>query len=265
MPTSRRAISPSGGRSSNELGLARADGSPRLDIIRRVTRDGSLVELHRAGYRFGADVALAEVDLVLVAGDRFVLVGPNGGGKSTLVRLILGLIRPSQGDVERRQGLRLGYVPQFPTFDRQFPLRVGEMVLEGRLADRGWGRSFSADDRLAADAAIERLDLVPLRRAYLPELSGGELKRALVARALVARPDLLVLDEPTASLDEASRRKLWQLIAALPDRAAVVLATHDLAPGTFAPTGAALVDRRLETLPLERLHENPMLCGHAHG
>ena len=228
-------------------------------------RDGSLVELRDAGYRYGADVALSGVDLAIAPGDRFVLVGPNGGGKSTLARLILGLARPSAGEVERRPGLRLGYVPQFSTFDRHFPRRVGEMVLEGRLSDRSWGRAFSADDRLAADAAIERLDLVALGRAYLSELSGGELKRALVARALVARPDLLILDEPTASLDEASRRRLWELTGALPAKTAIVLATHDLAPGTFAPTRAALVDRRIETLPLERLHENPMLCGHAHG
>jgi zinc transport system ATP-binding protein len=230
-----------------------------------VIRTDSLVELAGAGYRFGADVALAGIDLAVAAGDRFVLVGPNGGGKSTLVRLLLGLAPPSTGTATRRPGIRLGYVPQFPTFDRQFPQRVAEMVLEGRLSDRPWGRPFAADDRRAAAEALERLELEALRRAYLPELSGGELKRALVARALVARPDLLVLDEPTASLDEPSRRKLWTLLRELPESAAVVLATHDLAPGTFVPNRAALVDRGLEPLPLDRLHENPMLCGHAHG
>ena len=224
-----------------------------------------LVRLYGAGYRYGADEALSAIDLAVAPGDRYVLVGPNGGGKSTLVRLVLGLIQPSTGSVDRRAGLRLAYVPQFPTFDRQFPLRVAEMVLEGRLSDRRWGRAFSPADRAAAEAALERLELGALRRAYLSELSGGELKRALIARALVARPELLVLDEPTASLDEASRRALWRLIDELDASAAVLLATHDLAPGTFAPTRAALVDRHLEKLPLERLHENPMLCGHAHG
>ena len=214
-------------------------------------------------YRFGVDVALAEIDLAVAAGDRLVLVGPNGGGKSTLVRLILGLIAPAGGRIERRAAIRLGYVPQFPTFDRQFPMRVAEMVLEGRLTAHR--RRFSSADRTAAAAALERLDLVALRRAYLPELSGGELKRALVARALVAEPELLVLDEPTASLDEASRRALWTLVRELPPETAVLLATHDLAPGTFAPTRAALVDRRLEPLPVEGLHESPLLCGHTHG
>jgi energy-coupling factor transporter ATP-binding protein EcfA2 len=86
-----------------------------------------------------------------------------------------------------------------------------------------------------------------------------------VARALVAEPELLVLDEPAASLDEPSRRRLWQLVAELPETTAVVLATHDLAPGTFRASRAVLVDRRLEELPIDGLHEHPLICGHSHG
>lgn len=223
------------------------------------------IELVGVSARYGGDLAVAEIDLCLHAGDRLVLVGPNGGGKSTLVKLLLGLLPPSAGRIVRDPTLRPGYVPQFPTFDRQFPMRVGEMVLEGRLSDAGWLRPYAAADRAAAEEAIERLDLGELRRAYLSELSGGELKRALLARAWVARPDLLVLDEPTASLDEPSRRALWKLIGELPAATAVVLATHDLAPATFLPNRAALVDRTLEPVALEGLHDHPFLCGHAHG
>lgn len=216
-------------------------------------------------YRYGVDLALQGIDLCLHAGDRLVLLGPNGGGKSTLARLILGLARPTSGRIERRAGLRLAYVPQFPTFDRGFPIRVAEMVLEGRLSDRAWMRPYGVEDRSATDEALERLGLVELRRAYLPELSGGELKRALIARALVARPELLVLDEPTASLDEPARRTLWSLVAALPATTTVLLATHDLAPATFVPTRAAMIDRTLESIAADGLHEHPLLCGHAHG
>ena len=224
-----------------------------------------LLELVGVSYRYGGDLALEGVDLCLHAGDRLVLVGPNGGGKSTLARLVLGLSKPTAGRIERRAALRMGYVPQFPTFDRQFPLRVADMVLEGRLSDRRWMRPFGAEDRAAADAAIDRLGLAELRQAYLAELSGGEIKRALVARALVARPELLILDEPTASLDEAARRTLWSLVAALPPSTTVVLATHDLAPATFVPTRAALVDRTLESVAVDGLHQHPLLCGHSHG
>jgi zinc transport system ATP-binding protein len=227
-----------------------------------------LVRLRRVGFRFGADVVLEEIDLTLTAGERLALLGPNGGGKSTLVRLLLGLIAPAAGTLERRPGLRLGYVPQFPAFDRHFPVRVEEMILQGRLRDRRRLRPFAAiepRDRELVDQVVARLDLGALRRAYLDELSGGEMKRALVARALVAEPDLLVLDEPTAALDEPSRRAFWELLAGLPEKTAIVLATHDLAPATFLAHRAVLVDRRLEALALDGLHAHPLLCGHAHG
>ena len=228
----------------------------------------ALVDLRRVSYRFGADVVLEEIDLGLAEGDRLALLGPNGGGKSTLVRLVLGLLRPAAGTLKRRAGLRLGYVPQFPAFDRHFPVRVEEMILQGRLRDRRRLRPFAAPgprDRGLVDEVIARLDLGALRRAYLDELSGGEMKRALVARALVAEPDLLFLDEPTAALDEPSRRAFWALLAGLPEKTAIVLATHDLAPETFAAQRAALVDRRLEPLPLGGLHIHPLICGHGHG
>jgi len=233
-----------------------------------VLASDALVDLRRVSYRFGADVVLEEIDLGLAEGDRLALLGPNGGGKSTLVRLVLGLLRPAAGTLKRRAGLRLGYVPQFPAFDRHFPVRVEEMILQGRLRDRRRLRPFAAPgprDRGLVDEVIARLDLGALRRAYLDELSGGEMKRALVARALVAEPDLLVLDEPTAALDEPSRRAFWALLAGLPEKTAIVLATHDLAPETFAAQRAALVDRRLEPLELSGLHAHPLVCGHSHG
>ena len=227
-----------------------------------------LVRLQDVSFRFGADVVLEGIDLSLTEGDRLALLGPNGGGKSTLVRLVLGLLAPASGRLERRPGLRLGYVPQFPAFDRHFPVRVEEMILQGRLRDRRRLRPFAATaprDRARVDEVVARLDLGILRRAYLDELSGGEMKRALVARALVAEPDLLVLDEPTAALDEPSRRAFWLLLAGLPERTAIVLATHDLAPATFVPKRAALIDRRFEALDLAGLHAHPLVCGHGHG
>ena len=228
----------------------------------------ALVHLRRVSYRFGADVVLDEVDLEVAEGERLALMGPNGGGKSTLVRLLLGLLRPASGAIERRAGLRLGYVPQFPAFDRHFPVRVEEMLLQGRLRDRRRLLPLAAagsHDRGLVDEMVARLDLGALRRAYLTELSGGEMKRALVARALVAEPDLLVLDEPTAALDEPSRRAFWTLLAGLPQKTAIVLATHDLDPETFVPMRAALVDRRLESIAVAGLHAHPLVCSHGRG
>lgn len=226
-----------------------------------------LVAARGVGYRYGADVALAGIDLTIADGDRLVVLGPNGGGKSTLVRLLLGLLAPSEGELSWRQprrARRFGYVPQFPSFDRGFPLRVTEMVRLGRLAGRRPLARWTADDHAAVARRLAELELGGLAAAHLSELSGGELKRALIARALVGEPDLLVLDEPAASLDEASRRGLWRTVAALPERCAVVLVTHDLAPETFRPTRAVLVDGCLAPLPLAGLHAHPALCGHGH-
>jgi zinc transport system ATP-binding protein len=230
------------------------------------------LRFERVGFRYAGDVALAGVDLELGAGERLVVVGPNGGGKTTLLRLLLGLARPDGGRIvrsPRAAPLRCGYVPQFPAFDRGFPLRVEEVILDGRLGERRQRRGSSRGAehevaRAAVDDVVLRLDLGALRHAYLSELSGGELKRTLVARALVGRPELLVLDEPTASLDEAARAALWRLIAELPAETAVVLATHDLAPGTFRPTRALRVDRGVTELALDELHGEALLCGHGH-
>lgn len=226
------------------------------------------VRLERVGFRYGGDRVLSGLDLEVGPGERLAILGPNGGGKSTLVRLLLGLLEPSEGRVvwrRPRAGCRLSYVPQFPAFDRGFPMRVEEMVLQGLLRDRPPRTRYRAADRAAVAALLADLDLADLSGAYLSELSGGELKRALIARALVGRPDLLVLDEPAASLDEPSRRSLWRHVAALPAETAVLLVTHDLGPDTFAPRRAVLVDGALEALAVPDLHRHPMLCGHGHG
>lgn len=226
------------------------------------------VRLEGVGFRYGGDRVLAGIDLEVGPGDRLAVLGPNGGGKSTLVRLLLGLLKPTEGRVIWRLPeceRRLSYVPQFPGFDRGFPLRVEEMVLQGLLRDRPPRTRYRVEDRAAVSALLADLDLQELRGAYLSELSGGEIKRALIARALIGRPNLLVLDEPAASLDEPSRRKLWARVAALPAITAVVLVTHDLGPDTFAPRRAVLVDGAMEALPVPDLHSHPLLCGHGHG
>lgn len=224
-----------------------------------------LVRFAGAGFRFDRDVALEAVDLEVLSGERLAVLGPNGGGKTTLLSLMLGLRRPSAGRVEhlrREPPLRRGYVPQFPAFDRSFPVRVEEMVLEGRLRQRSSGRAADGECRAAVRRQLERLELLDLRRAYLTELSGGELKRALVARALVGEPELLVLDEPTASLDASARATFWELLSELPPRTTVVLAAHDIAPATFAPTRALLVDRQVRELGQEAMDAHALLCGH---
>jgi ABC-type Mn2+/Zn2+ transport system ATPase subunit len=177
--------------------------------------------------RFGRTEVLTGVDLE-IGPDAFVgLVGPSGAGKTTLLRALLGLVRPSRGTVERRPDLRVGYVPQVDSVDWSFPLSVAECVL---LARPGRQLPWSnARERADVEAVLDRLGLGGLGGRHIRDLSGGQQQRVFLARALVADPHVLVLDEPTSGIDVRTRHEVLHLLADLhEDGPAIVLATHDL-------------------------------------
>ncbi|MCA1727399.1 MAG: metal ABC transporter ATP-binding protein [Actinobacteria bacterium] len=200
--------------------------------------DTALAEARGVSFGYGTTPVLEDVDLRVGPGEYVALVGPNGSGKSTLLRLLLGLLEPSAGEVRLfgeppdrfRDRRRLGYVPQRPVATRELPATVAEVVATGRLAARGWGMRFGKDDRAAVDEAIAAVDLEHERARLIGTLSGGEQQRAFIARALVTRPDLLVLDEPIAGVDAASQRRFRETLRALvSDRGtAVLLVSHEL-------------------------------------
>jgi zinc transport system ATP-binding protein len=210
-----------------------------------------IVSVRNLTFGYGSEVVLDRVDLEIQPRDFLAIIGPNGGGKTTLLKVMLGLLRPWSGEVVYRlpsggdpRG-RLGYVPQFSTFDKDFPLRVSDMVLLGRLGGRGLLRPWSRQDRAAADQAIERLGLAGVAGAHVAEISGGQLQRALIARALVADPEVLFLDEPTAAIDAESRETLRALLADLNRRIPVVVITHDVTAIASMVRRIACINRRL--------------------
>jgi ABC-type Mn2+/Zn2+ transport system ATPase subunit len=170
---------------------------------------------------------LEGVDLVLDEGQFTGIVGPSGAGKTTLLRCLLGTLRPAAGTVVRRDGLRLGYVPQVDTVDWSFPITVAECVLMARTGRRlPWP---GPADRAAADEVLGRLGLDGLGPRHIRELSGGQQQRVFIARALLGQPDLLLLDEPTSGVDVRTRHDVLHLLGDLhADGLAVVLTTHDL-------------------------------------
>ncbi len=213
-----------------------------------------LVEVRHLTFGYGKEVVLDHVDLEIQRRDFLAIIGPNGGGKTTLLKVMLGLLRPWSGEVVYHlpnggdsRG-RLGYVPQFSTFDRDFPLRVRDMVLMGRLGHhggRGLLRSYSRQDRAAADAALDRLGLRGIARAHVSEISGGQLQRVLIARALVSSPEILFLDEPTASIDAESRETLSHLLEELNRAIPIVVVTHDVTSIATMVNRIACINRRL--------------------
>lgn len=184
---------------------------------------------------YGSTTALADVDLTVEQGEYLGIIGPNGGGKSTLLKAMLGLVRPSAGSVrifgESPRGAygRIGYVPQFSVLDKRFPITLLDVVLTGRLKP-GFAPFFrySAADKAAAVSLIEQVGLEDLAKRRISDLSGGEFQKMLIARALAAEPQLLLLDEPTASVDAASREQIYSLLAGLNQTMTIILVTHDL-------------------------------------
>jgi zinc transport system ATP-binding protein len=210
-----------------------------------------LVEVRDVTFGYGREVVLDHVSLAIEPRDFLAVIGPNGGGKTTLLKAILGLVRPWSGEVvfhlpsgSDPRG-RLGYVPQFSTFDRDFPLRIADMVLMGRLGRRSVLRPYSREDRAAAGRAIERLGLTGVARAHASEVSGGQLQRALIARALVSEPEVLFLDEPTASIDAESRETLRELLEDLNRAIPIVVVTHDVTSLAPMVRRIACINRKL--------------------
>ncbi|MFW6353420.1 MAG: metal ABC transporter ATP-binding protein [Verrucomicrobiota bacterium] len=200
------------------------------------------VELRGVDFAYRERRVLEEVSLRIEPGEAVCLVGPNGGGKSTALKLILGLLTPEAGQIEvlgrppRRAQALMGYMPQHLRFDPQFPIAVEEVVLAGRL--RGNRPGFhSRRDRAVARECLAEMELEDLRGAPMAELSGGQQQRVLIARALAVEPEILLLDEPTAMVDAHSETRLLEKIRSLHRRLTLVLVSHDAA---FV---AALVER----------------------
>jgi zinc transport system ATP-binding protein len=207
-----------------------------------------LIEVDRvtAGYR--REAILEEVSLTIRAGDFLAVIGPNGGGKTTLLRVVLGLLEPWSGEVRSHLSARrgaMGYVPQHTGFDPAFPLRVIDVVRTGRLGLRGPLRRYSAADHRAVAAALESYGLGRVAREPVGALSGGQLQRTLIARAMVGEPEILFLDEPLASIDSEFRGRLVDALVEINRRIPVVVVTHDLTPFAGVVRQIACINRRL--------------------
>jgi ABC-type Mn2+/Zn2+ transport system ATPase subunit len=194
-----------------------------------VTTGEALVELRRVTCRYGHDPVLVDVDLRVEAGDFLGVVGPSGSGKSTLLRAVAGSVEPIAGSIERGKDLAIGYVPQVETVNWFFPVTVLEAVLMARTDGSRRLPWPSRSELVEAGDVLERLGLQDLAARHIRELSGGQQQRVFIARALLRRPQLLLLDEPTSGVDVRTRHDVMHLIHELHhDGLAIVLTTHDL-------------------------------------
>ena len=192
-----------------------------------------VILMHDVSFGYDGEPVVSRVYFKIFPGDLVSLIGPNGGGKTTLFKLILGLLRPTHGEVRvfgkppEKARTRLGYVPQHVSFDFKFPVSVLDVVLMGRLG-RPLVGPYNRADREAALQSLAEVELEALGRRAFADLSGGQRQRVLIARALATRPELLLLDEPTANLDRAAEHTLYELLRRLNERLTILMASHDV-------------------------------------
>lgn len=210
-----------------------------------------IVEVKDVSFAYNGQPVLDQVNLIVRERDFIAMIGPNGGGKSTLLKLILGLLKPDQGEIvvngdsPRRASACIGYVPQNVHINRDFPISALDVVLMGKLnPEKRWMRT-SQSDREDALEALDRLHMAGHAQKKIGELSGGQRQRVFIARALVTAPDLLLLDEPTASIDSRGQTEFFSLLKELNDKIAILLVSHDLIVVSRYIKSVACVNKRL--------------------
>ncbi|MGB5921408.1 MAG: ABC transporter ATP-binding protein [Syntrophobacteria bacterium] len=193
-----------------------------------------IIEVKDVWFFYNAIPVLQDVNFTVRGGDFVALLGPNGGGKTTLLKLMLGLLKPKRGAIRifgqspRESSHRIGYMPQHLHFNQSFPISVLDVVLMGRLRPgRAWSR-YTQKDRTAAQQALERVEMGESANRRVGELSGGQQQRVFIARALVDEPEVLFLDEPTASVDSKHQTDLFDILKELNETVTIIVVSHDI-------------------------------------
>ena len=193
-----------------------------------------VIQVDHLAFSYGDNAVLKDISLVIHEGEFVGLIGPNGGGKTTLLKLLMGFLKPTIGSVSiyghppEKALSKISYVPQSLSFDKQFPISAFEVVLSGRLHCLPWHGQYSQEDRNLALEALEKVNLTTFGSKPFGSLSGGQAQRCLIARALVSDPKILLLDEPTASVDSKAEADIYDILNQLKGKMTIVMVTHDL-------------------------------------
>jgi zinc transport system ATP-binding protein len=212
----------------------------------------AIIRLDHVWFSYGNDHVLKDVSLTIQSGDFVGVIGPNGGGKTTLLRLMLGVLEPARGSVEllggapRKTRMQVGYVPQETSSNILFPISVFDVVLMGKMGKRGLFHSFTKEDREQAGETLSELNIYPLKNKNIGDLSGGQRQKVLLARALVGKPRILFLDEPTASIDTQGQDEIYEHMRVLNDGGTtVLLVTHNVGAVSSYIKSIACVSREV--------------------
>jgi zinc transport system ATP-binding protein len=196
--------------------------------------EDSVIKIRDLHFNYGDVPILEDINIDIQQKEFIGMVGPNGSGKTTLLKIILGLLVPDHGTVEVlgkppvQSVKNVGYMPQFAPFTRDFPISVEETVLMGRLGKTSSMGFFSKEDKQLAAESMEAVEVLDLRKRSIGSLSGGQLQRALIARALTCNPEIMILDEPTANVDMKVEKDIFDLLKRLNEKITIIVVTHDI-------------------------------------
>ncbi len=214
-----------------------------------------ILELKNISAAYDKKTVLTDVSLTVCENDFLGIIGPNGGGKTTLIRIILRLLKPASGTLrffkngQPSDTIKAGYLPQYNRIDKAFPISVREVVRSGLCGEKGLFRRYTDEQNERVDHIVHDMGLDGLEHCAIGQLSGGQMQRALLGRAVISKPDLVILDEPDTYLDKRFEAKLYEILETLNHRCAIILASHDIGGILRSVKSIACVDHTLDYHP----------------
>jgi zinc transport system ATP-binding protein len=227
----------------------------------------TIIEVSNLSFSYNGNTVLENVSFSVRELEFLALIGPNGGGKTTLLKLLLGLLKPDHGKIRifgkppEKSSHRVGYVPQDVAINKSFPISVIDVVLMGRLRFYP-GAGISKPDRMAAENALEKLGMAQYKHRRIDDLSGGQKERVFIARALTADPDILFLDEPIASLDNTVRGDLYALLEEINRTKTIIVVSHDMMVLSSYVSAVACINKSLHYHDNAEITEGMMEMGY---
>ena len=216
-----------------------------------------LLEIEDLAVQVAGKQVLNDIELSIKEGETHVLLGPNGGGKSTLLKLILGLLTAQDGKIEKKiKNNQVGYVPQNTNLNIDFPITALEIVLMGHISSKKRIFGYSKEDIACAMASLAKVSMTQFANSKIGDLSGGQRQRVFIARALCSDPKVMLLDEPTASIDVKGQREIYELLKELNSSICIVVVSHDISVLLNYAKNVAHINRNLVYHSLENIEKN---------
>jgi len=218
-----------------------------------------IIRIEHVTATYGDKNVFCDISMDVFKNDFLGVIGPNGGGKTTLMKILLGLIKPASGrvsylhDGEKVKNIVTGYLPQYNAIDRKFPISVYEVMLSGLNNRKPLLGTYSKEYRDKVDEMLEKLKMENLRDRHIGTLSGGQLQRVLLGRALVSRPEVIVLDEPNTYIDKKFQEQMNDMLTSINQECTIVLVTHDVQSVINNARNVALVNHSLTVMPVKNL------------